>query len=871
VWKGYLMERLKLYVFGPPRIEHDGRPVELNLRKALALLAYLAVTGQPQSRDALATLLWPEGDQSEGRARLRRTLHRLTQDVGDDILDAGPDTIQLRHDADVWLDSRAFRQHVLAGLPAQPADALAPERVAHLVDAVTLHADDFLAGFSLPDSPAFDEWQFFTRESLRQLYGQVLEQVVSAYRSQSAWDTAIPYARRWVALDELHEPAHRTLMRLYAWAGQHSAALRQFQECVRVLDAELGATPEPETVALYEAIRTRQLHTPPPAPPDDPAVQPRYDLGELFAAGGQGEVFRGYDRQTGQPVAIKRLKLDLVARHPDMLARFVREGEILRQLQHPNIVGILDTFEQSGHYAIVMEFMPGGSLRELLSTGGRLPLDRVLALGLELADALSRAHHLGIVHRDLKPENVLLAADGTPRLTDFGMARFTHDQATLTQGGATIGSPAYMSPEAVRGAELDGRSDIWSLGVLLYELLTGRRPFDGSQVTPMLANILEATPAAIEPLRPDIPAALSALLQRMLAKERAERVRSMREVAAALEAIRDGRVVPASAAEVGAPPHASPSPTAETQASQSSSAAWAQAGSPLPTPLANRRRAQDIRFARTSDHVQIAYATIGEGPPLVKAANWLSHLEFDWQSPVWRHWLAGLSEHHTLVRYDERGCGLSDWAVEDFSVEAWVGDLETVVDKLGLERFPLLGISQGGPVAITYAVRHPERVSHLIIYGSYGRGWSKRPINAEQREEAELQLAMTRIGWGRANPMYRQVFASMFIPGATAEQVRWFSDLQRISTSPENAVKFIEAFYSIDVNELATQVTTPTLVLHGREDQRIPFEFGRELAALIPGARFVPLESSNHILLEDEPAWRRFLAEIERFLDTPGG
>ncbi|MFL5804971.1 MAG: ATP-binding protein [Roseiflexaceae bacterium] len=255
------MAHLKLLLLGQPRLERDGAPIELNLRKALALLVYLAVSGQGHSRDALATLLWPESDQREARTRLRRTLHRLNEAIGDDVLDAGLDAIRLHPTADLWLDCAAFRKHVTAGLPA-PTDPLAPQRLAHLEAAIELYADDFLAGFTLPDSPAFDEWQFFVRESLRQLYGQLLEQLVAAYRSRQAWAQAIPYARKWVALDGLHEPAHRALMWLYAWAGQHAAALRQYQECVRVLEAELGAAPEQETTALYEGIRTRQLAVP---------------------------------------------------------------------------------------------------------------------------------------------------------------------------------------------------------------------------------------------------------------------------------------------------------------------------------------------------------------------------------------------------------------------------------------------------------------------------------------------------------------------------------------------------------------------------------------------------------------------------------
>ncbi|HEU5101852.1 MAG TPA: protein kinase, partial [Roseiflexaceae bacterium] len=543
------MAQLKLFVLGQSRLERDGQPLELNLRKALALLVYLAVSGRGHSRDALATLLWPESDAREGRARLRRTLHRLNEAIGDEILDSGPEAIRLQPQADLWLDCAAFRQHATAGLAAAAQDVFAPERLAHLNAAVEMYTEDFLAGFTLPDSPAFDEWQFFQRESLRQLYGQLLEQLVQAYRGQQVWDQAIAYARKWVALDGLHEPAHRSLMRLYAWAGQHAAALRQYQECARILDAELGAAPEDETTALYEAIRTRQLAPPqatdrksgPASEQSQAEPHQRYLPEERLAEGGQGEVYRARDQLTGQMVAIKWLKTELAERHLDLVARFVREGAVLRRLNHPNIVGILDTFEHSGRYAIVMEYVPGGSLRTLLDTAGPLPLSQVLALILELADALSRAHHLGIIHRDLKPENVLLAADGTPRLTDFGLARWEQDATALTQSGTLFGSPAYMSPEAIRSEELDARSDIWSLGVVLYELLAGRRPFEGAHITPVLASILEDPIPDLRQYRGDVPPALVDLLGRMLLKERAQRLSSMRQVAANLEAIRAGR------------------------------------------------------------------------------------------------------------------------------------------------------------------------------------------------------------------------------------------------------------------------------------------------------------------------------------------
>lgn len=275
---------------------------------------------------------------------------------------------------------------------------------------------------------------------------------------------------------------------------------------------------------------------------------------------------------------------------------------------------------------------------------------------------------------------------------------------------------------------------------------------------------------------------------------------------------------------------------------------------------------QQIRFCTTPDGVRIAYATSGGGPPLVKVANWMTHLEFDWESPVWRHWLTELSHDHTYVRYDARGCGLSDRDIPELSFEAWVRDLETVVDAAGVEQFPLLGLSQGGPIAIAYAVRHPERVSHLILHGAYARGWLKRSPTPEQRKEAEMMNELAELGWGKENPAFRQFFTTQFIPEGTPEQHHWWNRLQQVTTSPQNAARFMRVFNEIDVTALAPQVTCPTLVLHSTRDARVPFEEGRLIASLIPGARFVALESRNHVLLEQEPAWRRWREEVRAFL-----
>jgi pimeloyl-ACP methyl ester carboxylesterase/DNA-binding winged helix-turn-helix (wHTH) protein len=277
--------------------------------------------------------------------------------------------------------------------------------------------------------------------------------------------------------------------------------------------------------------------------------------------------------------------------------------------------------------------------------------------------------------------------------------------------------------------------------------------------------------------------------------------------------------------------------------------------------------AQEIRFCTTEDGVRLAYAAMGSGPPLVKVANWLSHLDYDRETVVWRHWLTELSRRYRLVRYDERGCGLSDWDVPDFSFEAWVRDLETVVDAAGLYRFPLLGISQGGAVAVAYAVRHPERVSHLVLLGSYAQGSSRRAATQEDRDLVDARIEIIRLGWGRPEPQYRQMFVSRFLPEGTQEEWREFDELQRRSASAENAWRFVREFSEIDISELAPRVAVPTLIACARDEPGDVFEQSRVLASLIPGSRLLTLDSCNHLLPERDPAWPRFLAELTAFVD----
>lgn len=289
----------------------------------------------------------------------------------------------------------------------------------------------------------------------------------------------------------------------------------------------------------------------------------------------------------------------------------------------------------------------------------------------------------------------------------------------------------------------------------------------------------------------------------------------------------------------------------------------AESAIPQTQPAVEKR--QEIQFCTTPDDVTIAYSKVGSGAPLVKAGNWLNHLEYDWESPVWSHLLKWMADRWQLIRYDTRGNGLSDWDVEEISFETMLYDLETVVDAAGLDRFALFGASQGCAVSIAYAIKHPERVNKLVLYGGFARGRRTRGTE-EDIKQADAMLTLMRTGWGQENPAFRQVFTSLFVPGGTPEQVQWFNDLQRKTTSPENAARIRYVSDVIDIENLLPQVKVSTLVLHCRKDAIQPIEEGRLIATSIPDCRFVSLEGENHLILESDPGWSRFTEEVEAFL-----
>jgi pimeloyl-ACP methyl ester carboxylesterase/DNA-binding CsgD family transcriptional regulator len=278
---------------------------------------------------------------------------------------------------------------------------------------------------------------------------------------------------------------------------------------------------------------------------------------------------------------------------------------------------------------------------------------------------------------------------------------------------------------------------------------------------------------------------------------------------------------------------------------------------------------QNIRFCTARDGVRLAYAVSGEGPPLVMSATWLSHLEHQWRSHFWRPWLDAFTGNHKVLRHDSRGCGLSDRNADNLSFENWVRDLDCVVDAAGFEQFAMVGTCWGGPIAIEYAVRHPERVSRIVLFGTYAQGRLKRTNSADEVEKARVTADLTRLGWGQDDHPFLQVWASRFQPGGSRDRFRSWADQMRATTSPETAVQLLQIAWQTDVREAARKVKCPVLILHPERDLAVSIEQGRLLASFIPDCRFVQLDSENHIPLADEPAWSQLVAEVRSFLAEP--
>jgi ABC-type oligopeptide transport system substrate-binding subunit len=389
-----------------------------------------------------------------------------------------------------------------------------------------------MAGFTLRDCPGFDEWQFFQSEGLRHELASALERLVRGHSAQGAYEPAIPYARRWLALDPLHEPVHRQLMQLYTWAGQRALALRQYGECERVLQEELGVPPEEETTQLYQAIKEKR-HLPPPTPRTatpfrKAALHSRYRLGDELGRGGTAIVYRARDTLLERDVAVKVVSVSVLGTEGG--ARLLREAQATAKLNHPNIVSVYDAGEARGSPFIVMELVQGKPLHEHRPQ----TLEDILSIARQACAALEHAHAHDIVHRDLKPENVIVAADGTVKLTDFGLARSVASR--VTSEGAIIGTVFYLAPELALGQRFDGRADLYALGVMLYELTTARLPFMADDSMAVISQHLHAPVVPPRAHNADIPPALDALIVRLLNKNPHDRPSSATEVLQILDA-----------------------------------------------------------------------------------------------------------------------------------------------------------------------------------------------------------------------------------------------------------------------------------------------------------------------------------------------
>jgi serine/threonine protein kinase len=559
----------------------------------------------------------------------------------------------------------------------------------------------------------------------------------------------------------------------------------------------------------------------------------RYQIDSKLGEGGMGVVYQGYDTKLERNIAIKILsELGLGM---EGYSRLIREAQSVAKLNHPNIVTVYDVDEYEKTPFIVMELVEGFSLEEHPPEN----IEETILVARQLCTALEHAHNLGIIHRDIKPENVLITPDHQIKLMDFGLART--DDSTMTQEGAVVGTIYYISPEQVQGMQVDGRTDLYALGVMLYQFTTGKRPFESDSIIELIAQHLNAPVNPPNLTNTNIPLPLNNLIIQLLNKDPNDRPQSASQV---LHFIDHEGLWESTKSYV--PPHPNE-------------------GSDQLQP-AQTRKQQTIRNTISSDGTRIAYSTIGDGPPFVMVATGDSHLEYDWETPVWRHWLDELSKNNTLVRYNVRGTGLSDWDVDDLSWAGWVHDLEAVVDTMEIENFPLMSMSQGGTVAIKYAHDHPDKVSHLIIYAGYARGWLNRDLTEEQIAEEAALMTLIKVGWGHRNSKYRQLFAREIMPEANQDQMEWLDILMRKSTSTENMMILEKEMHQTNVEDLLPHIKVPTLVIHPRYDQGVPYEEGMRMASKIPNATFVTLDSKNHILLENEPAWKHFTETVHKFI-----
>lgn len=552
--------------------------------------------------------------------------------------------------------------------------------------------------------------------------------------------------------------------------------------------------------------------------------------------GGMGVVYRAHDVKLGRDVALK-----FVTQAGDFNSEFSerlrREARSLAALSHPNIVSIHDIDEVDNVPFLVLEWIDGRALNES-SLPRPLSAEDFYRIALPVAEALGSAHARGIIHRDVKPSNVLVSNEGQPKVVDFGLAKLRDVDLDMIMTAGTVGTIAYMSPEQAIGAELTPASDVFSFGILSYELLTGERPFNGNGPGALLSAIMNGTHQPLHELRRDLPDHLVAIVERCLENDPARRFQNGTELANALR-------------------QSSGSPSSDEPTRK------------IATAPTRSVKQQDIQFCTTTDGVHLAYSVIGSGPLLVRVLGHFTHLELEWEWPDLRHFWERLADRFTVVRYDGRGTGLSDQYAGEFTEDTRQLDLDAVLKAVGAEQAILLGISEGGWTAATYVLQHPEQITHLILYGAYCRGARVRP--GFDQEEDEALVTLIRKGWGRDTPRFRQVFTSLFFqPDADPKLLAHFNEIQRASADPDTAARYHMSCHSRgDGRDLFRQLKIPTLVVHCRDDMAVSADEGRLLALIIPGAHLVLLPSHTHYFPTDREVVEKVVGAINRFIDAP--
>lgn len=597
--------------------------------------------------------------------------------------------------------------------------------------------------------------------------------------------------------------------------------------------------------------------------PDSPPVPGgklgRFEILRLLGAGGMGQVYLAWDPQLARNIAIKLLSR-VHTGNPMWLQRFQREARAAGSVNHPGVLTVFEIGEMGGYHFLVTEFIEGQTLRSLMGERG-MDFSQRLNIAQQIVAALGAAHSARIVHRDLKPENIMVRSDGIVKILDFGLARPMDVPGVLggdsglnriSRPGSVLGTVHYMSPEQARGLAVDSRSDLFSFGILLFELLSGTHPFSVSEATPtdVLVAILDHEPASLQTLVPEVPPDVERLVQKLLQKDRQERYQTAAELLADLRQVQKE--------SDGQPRRISPgsTPPSGISGGTSTPASFVQ----TPTRV---DAVPEVRYT-TSGDVNIAYQVFGEGPiDLVFVMGWVSHLEWFWKEPSFARFLRRLGRLARVILFDKRGTGLSDRVpVHQLpTLEQRMDDVRAVMDAVGSARAVLMGISEGGPMCTLFAATYPEKTLALIMIGSYARRlWSEDYPWGVREEHRRHFLDEIRQNWGgpvgiedraptmAGNPAFRE----------------WWAEYLRMGASPGAALALTQMNAQIDIRPVLAIVQVPTLVIHRTSDRCLKVEEGRFLAREIPGARFAEFPGSDHLPFvgrQDE-----ILGEIEEFL-----